>query len=191
MSNFPYMEWNVLVLFAVDQRLKMIKAKYDFVKAITRCIKQARSLLARSLYLLQCVCCRHCDFLNEDWQNGISWRSENIYIVLTDALYFPLIHYRFGIMDYKGWVLLPGIQWPLPFSSSLPLLPYPYFFRFYTRWKEWESWYSQSFGLHFSLREEQWQEDWAFILSLASQVRGILHKLAVWKGMLIFLKRNF
>uniref|UniRef100_A0A3Q0QQ31 ubiquitinyl hydrolase 1 n=1 Tax=Amphilophus citrinellus TaxID=61819 RepID=A0A3Q0QQ31_AMPCI len=41
---------------------------------------------------------------------------------------------------------------------------------FYTRWKEWESWYSQSFGLHFSLREEQWQEDWAFILSLASQV---------------------
>ena len=44
------------------------------------------------------------------------------------------------------------------------------YFRFYTRWKEWESWYSQSFGLHFSLREEQWQEDWAFILSLASQV---------------------
>ncbi|XP_061412191.1 ubiquitin thioesterase ZRANB1 [Lethenteron reissneri] len=40
---------------------------------------------------------------------------------------------------------------------------------FYTRWKEWESWSSQSFGLHFSLREEQWQEDWAFILSLASQ----------------------
>uniref|UniRef100_A0A673LCA3 ubiquitinyl hydrolase 1 n=1 Tax=Sinocyclocheilus rhinocerous TaxID=307959 RepID=A0A673LCA3_9TELE len=25
---------------------------------------------------------------------------------------------------------------------------------FYSRWKEWESWYSQSFGLHFSLREE-------------------------------------
>lgn len=45
------------------------------------------------------------------------------------------------------------------------------FLRFYTRWKDWESWYSQSFGLHFSLREEQWQEDWAFILSLASQVR--------------------
>lgn len=44
--------------------------------------------------------------------------------------------------------------------------------RFYTRWKEWESWYSQSFGLHFSLREEQWQEDWAFILSLASQVHA-------------------
>ncbi|XP_072828187.1 ubiquitin thioesterase ZRANB1 isoform X4 [Vicugna pacos] len=41
---------------------------------------------------------------------------------------------------------------------------------FYTRWKDWESWYSQSFGLHFSLREEQWQEDWAFILSLASQL---------------------
>lgn len=48
--------------------------------------------------------------------------------------------------------------------------------RFYTRWKEWESWYSQSFGLHFSLREEQWQEDWAFILSLASQV-GLKNEL--------------
>lgn len=47
------------------------------------------------------------------------------------------------------------------------------FLRFYTRWKDWESWYSQSFGLHFSLREEQWQEDWAFILSLASQVRTL------------------
>ncbi|KAL7990534.1 hypothetical protein Chor_013964 [Crotalus horridus] len=45
---------------------------------------------------------------------------------------------------------------------------------FYTRWKEWESWYSQSFGLHFSLREEQWQEDWAFILSLASQASDIV-----------------
>jgi len=47
--------------------------------------------------------------------------------------------------------------------------------RFYTRWKEWESWYSQSFGLHFSLREEQWQEDWAFILSLASQVNNQIY----------------
>lgn len=50
--------------------------------------------------------------------------------------------------------------------------------RFYTRWKEWESWYSQSFGLHFSLREEQWQEDWAFILSLASQVYMLSHTLS-------------
>uniref|UniRef100_A0A8C4PY54 ubiquitinyl hydrolase 1 n=1 Tax=Eptatretus burgeri TaxID=7764 RepID=A0A8C4PY54_EPTBU len=40
---------------------------------------------------------------------------------------------------------------------------------FFTRWKDWESWYSQSFGLRFSLREDQWQEDWSFILSLASQ----------------------
>ncbi|KAG8517461.1 Ubiquitin thioesterase Zranb1 [Galemys pyrenaicus] len=48
-------------------------------------------------------------------------------------------------------------------------------FQFYTRWKDWESWYSQSFGLHFSLREEQWQEDWAFILSLASQVLPVMH----------------
>ncbi|KAM4669391.1 ubiquitin thioesterase ZRANB1 [Amazona ochrocephala] len=51
---------------------------------------------------------------------------------------------------------------------------------FYTRWKEWESWYSQSFGLHFSLREEQWQEDWAFILSLASQPGASLEQTHIF-----------
>ncbi|XP_053778481.1 ubiquitin thioesterase ZRANB1 [Desmodus rotundus] len=51
---------------------------------------------------------------------------------------------------------------------------------FYTRWKDWESWYSQSFGLHFSLREEQWQEDWAFILSLASQPGASLEQTHVF-----------
>lgn len=61
------------------------------------------------------------------------------------------------------------------------LLFYSVAFRFYTRWKDWESWYSQSFGLHFSLREEQWQEDWAFILSLASQVRMLQGMLLLWE----------
>ncbi|KFO58862.1 Ubiquitin thioesterase ZRANB1, partial [Corvus brachyrhynchos] len=51
---------------------------------------------------------------------------------------------------------------------------------FYTRWKERESWYSQSFGLHFSLREEQWQEDWAFILSLASQPGASLEQTHIF-----------
>ncbi|NXP62734.1 ZRAN1 thioesterase, partial [Chloropsis cyanopogon] len=51
---------------------------------------------------------------------------------------------------------------------------------FYTRWKQWESWYSQSFGLHFSLREEQWQEDWAFILSLASQPGASLEQTHIF-----------
>ncbi|XP_045295138.1 ubiquitin thioesterase ZRANB1 isoform X1 [Leopardus geoffroyi] len=51
---------------------------------------------------------------------------------------------------------------------------------FYTRWKDWESWYSQSFGLHFSLREEQWQEDWAFILSLASQPGASLEQTHIF-----------
>ncbi|XP_034049596.1 ubiquitin thioesterase Zranb1 [Thalassophryne amazonica] len=51
---------------------------------------------------------------------------------------------------------------------------------FYTRWKEWESWYSQSFGLHFSLREEQWQEDWTFILSLASQPGASLEQTHIF-----------
>ncbi|XP_016112530.1 ubiquitin thioesterase ZRANB1-like [Sinocyclocheilus grahami] len=51
---------------------------------------------------------------------------------------------------------------------------------FYSRWKEWESWYSQSFGLHFSLREEQWQEDWAFILNLASQPGASLEQTHIF-----------
>ncbi|KAJ8250301.1 hypothetical protein COCON_G00222230 [Conger conger] len=51
---------------------------------------------------------------------------------------------------------------------------------FYMRWKEWESWYSQSFGLHFSLREEQWKEDWAFILSLASQPGASLEQTHIF-----------
>ncbi|KAF7656281.1 hypothetical protein LDENG_00044110 [Lucifuga dentata] len=51
---------------------------------------------------------------------------------------------------------------------------------FYSRWKEWESWYSQSFGLHFSLREQQWQDDWAFILSLASQPGASLEQTHIF-----------
>ncbi|XP_050980713.1 ubiquitin thioesterase ZRANB1 [Labeo rohita] len=51
---------------------------------------------------------------------------------------------------------------------------------FYSRWKEWESWYSQSFGLHFSLREEQWQEDWTFILNLASQPGASLEQTHIF-----------
>ncbi|KAL4640955.1 ubiquitin thioesterase ZRANB1-like isoform X1 [Arapaima gigas] len=51
---------------------------------------------------------------------------------------------------------------------------------FYTRWKEWESCYSQTFGLHFSLREEQWQEDWASILSLASQPGASLEQTHIF-----------
>ncbi|XP_048865353.1 ubiquitin thioesterase ZRANB1-like [Brienomyrus brachyistius] len=51
---------------------------------------------------------------------------------------------------------------------------------FYMRWKEWESWYSQSCGLQFSLREEQWQEDWAFILSLASQPGASLEQTHIF-----------
>ncbi|KFO75049.1 Ubiquitin thioesterase ZRANB1, partial [Cuculus canorus] len=51
---------------------------------------------------------------------------------------------------------------------------------FYTRWEAGESWYSQRFGLHFSLREEQWQEDWAFILSLASQPGASLEQTHIF-----------
>uniref|UniRef100_A0A8D2ZN11 ubiquitinyl hydrolase 1 n=1 Tax=Scophthalmus maximus TaxID=52904 RepID=A0A8D2ZN11_SCOMX len=39
---------------------------------------------------------------------------------------------------------------------------------------------SHCFGLHFSLREEQWQEDWAFILSLASQPGASLEQTHIF-----------
>ncbi|XP_020789598.2 LOW QUALITY PROTEIN: ubiquitin thioesterase Zranb1-like [Boleophthalmus pectinirostris] len=51
---------------------------------------------------------------------------------------------------------------------------------FYSRWKEWESLYAQSCGLHFSLREEQWRKDWAFILSLASQCGASLEQTHIF-----------
>lgn len=41
------------------------------------------------------------------------------------------------------------------------------YFRFYPRWKETEGMHMQS--LQFSLEESQWQQDWAILLSLASQ----------------------
>ena len=40
-------------------------------------------------------------------------------------------------------------------------------FRFYPRWKEYES--MQAKSLHFSLDESQWRRDWELLLSLASQ----------------------
>ena len=40
-------------------------------------------------------------------------------------------------------------------------------FRFYPRWKESEAVAAKS--LHFSLDESQWQQDWAILLSIASQ----------------------
>ncbi|KAG7264488.1 hypothetical protein CRUP_025568 [Coryphaenoides rupestris] len=39
---------------------------------------------------------------------------------------------------------------------------------------------SHCFGLHFSLQEEQWQEDWAFILSLASQPGASLEQTHIF-----------
>ncbi|KAA8581427.1 hypothetical protein FQN60_003008 [Etheostoma spectabile] len=80
----------------------------------------------------------------------------------------------------------PVINWSLELGTRLDSRLYALWNRtagdclFYTRWKEWESWYSQSFGLHFSLREEQWQEDWAFILSLASQPGASLEQTHIF-----------
>lgn len=49
---------------------------------------------------------------------------------------------------------------------------------FYPRWKEYES--SQASLLHFSLDEGQWEEDWASLLSLASQPGASLEQLHVF-----------
>ena len=39
--------------------------------------------------------------------------------------------------------------------------------RFFPRWKEWEE--MQATTMQFSLDEDQWEQDWASVLSLASQ----------------------
>lgn len=55
------------------------------------------------------------------------------------------------------------------------------FFQFYSRffpcWKEHES--TQNQLLHFSLDEGQWEEDWAILLSLASQPGSSLEQVNV------------
>lgn len=50
--------------------------------------------------------------------------------------------------------------------------------RFYPRWKEYEA--TQAQLLEFSLEEEQWEEDWAGLLSLASQPGSSLEQLHVF-----------
>lgn len=50
--------------------------------------------------------------------------------------------------------------------------------RFYPRWKEYEA--SQAQLLEFSLEEGQWEEDWAGLLSLASQPGSSLEQLHVF-----------
>lgn len=49
---------------------------------------------------------------------------------------------------------------------------------FYPRWREYES--SQARLLHFSLEETQWEEDWASLVSLASQPGASLEQLHVF-----------
>lgn len=130
---------------------------------------------------------------HEDLKNQTKQKTTCKPTFLMYAIFLPVCN-RFGIKGYKGWILLSDIRYVFLYEYiflSSPFSASPPYFRFYTRWKEWESWYSQSFGLHFSLREEQWQEDWAFILSLASQVRELLYNLAIGKDILICLKRNF
>lgn len=52
------------------------------------------------------------------------------------------------------------------------------FYRFYTRWKEYEM--IQAALLHFTLEETQWEEDWATLLSLASQPGSSLEQLHIF-----------
>lgn len=53
-----------------------------------------------------------------------------------------------------------------------------YLLRFYPRWKEYET--GQARLLHFSLDEAQWQDDWATLLSLASQPGSSLEQLHIF-----------
>lgn len=49
---------------------------------------------------------------------------------------------------------------------------------FYSRWKEYEM--MQAALLHFTLQETQWEEDWATLLSLASQPGSSLEQLHIF-----------
>ncbi|CAH1258163.1 ZRANB1 [Branchiostoma lanceolatum] len=49
---------------------------------------------------------------------------------------------------------------------------------FYARWKEYEAWQAQQ--LHFTLDESQWQQDWALLLSLASQPGAALEQTHIF-----------
>ncbi|KAK3932268.1 Ubiquitin thioesterase trabid [Frankliniella fusca] len=49
---------------------------------------------------------------------------------------------------------------------------------FYPRWKDYET--AQARLLHFSLEEAQWQDDWASLLSLASQPGSSLEQLHIF-----------
>uniref|UniRef100_A0A8C6UGL6 ubiquitinyl hydrolase 1 n=1 Tax=Neogobius melanostomus TaxID=47308 RepID=A0A8C6UGL6_9GOBI len=86
-----------------------------------------------------------------------------------DCLLDSVLQATYGVHDREG-VLRRALHQSLLHCSH----------GFYSRWKEWESWYSESCGLHFSLREEQWREDWAFILSLARQPGASLEQTHIF-----------
>lgn len=86
-----------------------------------------------------------------------------------DCLLDSVLQATYGVHDRDG-VLRRSLHQSLLHCSHW----------FYSRWKDWESLYSESCGLHFSLREEQWREDWAFILSLASQPGASLEQTHIF-----------
>lgn len=50
--------------------------------------------------------------------------------------------------------------------------------RFFPRWKEWEE--MQATNMQFTLDEDQWDQDWASVLSLASQPGASLEQTHVF-----------
>ena len=50
--------------------------------------------------------------------------------------------------------------------------------RFFPRWKEWEE--MQATNMQFTLDEDQWEQDWASVLSLASQPGASLEQMHVF-----------
>lgn len=62
-------------------------------------------------------------------------------------------------------------RWPLHVRPYLNVqfiyVLFNFFHRFFSRYKEWES--MQAETLQYSLDEDQWEQDWASIITLASQ----------------------
>ncbi|KAL1449678.1 hypothetical protein WDU94_002163 [Cyamophila willieti] len=84
-----------------------------------------------------------------------------------DCLLDSLMQATWGVFDREN-ILRRALADSLAQASHL----------FYPRWKEYEDMHASL--LHFSLDETQWEEDWASLVSLASQPGAALEQLHVW-----------
>ncbi|XP_037947775.1 ubiquitin thioesterase trabid [Teleopsis dalmanni] len=107
-----------------------------------------------------------------NWSNEITARLGSRLLVLWnrsagDCLLDSAMQATWGVFDRDN-TLRRALADSLHQSGSV----------FYARWREYEM--IQASMLHFSLEEAQWEEDWATLLSLASQPGASLEQLHIF-----------